>query len=403
MRLPTNNIFYLLVLILCFIQIDCACDRNQSDDRNPLYVDSAGNDFSENPDLLDRIRATPHGYLRFINIQFSGEVCNRFRDVLPRTPSFNLHGDAHLEQYAVTDLGRGLTDYDDSSTGPAFLDIMRFGVSLHLACLAYNWEAHSDSLFDEFLRGYRLALQDPTEEAPEPKVVTQIRSKFKYDRTAYFNWVESISDSISPTEQEELTEALKPYIGSMIAEQPHLSEAFFKIEKMGYLKLGIGSALDLKYLVRLRGKSDDPLDDVILEIKEVRDISGIECLDRPFKENPYRVLLGQARIAYQPFKFLGYIRLRGQALWIHSWVDNYKEVKIGKTFESVEELREVVFDIGIQLGRGHPKQIASPLDLQLRQEQLRLLSQYEKRIKETRKELAGLTIEAWGRFCAQVK
>src|SRR3990172_1284671 len=93
------------------------CQHNDGNAINPLYVDPATRDFSNNPELLERIKGSPHGYFRFINIEFSKEICRRFQNRLPGTPSFNLHGDAHIEQYAITDLGRGLTDFDDSSTG----------------------------------------------------------------------------------------------------------------------------------------------------------------------------------------------------------------------------------------------------------------------------------------------
>ena len=87
-------------------------------------------------------------------------VCRRFSEVLSGTPSFNLHGDAHIEQYAVTDLGRGLTDFDDSSTGPAVIDLMRFGVSLDLTNRAHGWHDGAGELFDRFITGYRDALKD---------------------------------------------------------------------------------------------------------------------------------------------------------------------------------------------------------------------------------------------------
>ena len=101
---------------------------------NPLYIDPASRDFSENADLLERILSGPHGYFRFINIPFSREICRRFENELPSMPSLNLHGDAHIEQYAMTDLGRGLTDYDDSSTGPGLIDLLRFGVFPGIGC-----------------------------------------------------------------------------------------------------------------------------------------------------------------------------------------------------------------------------------------------------------------------------
>jgi hypothetical protein len=37
-----------------------------------------------------------------------------------------LHGDAHIGQFAVTADEWGLGDFDDSTRGPAFVDIVRF-------------------------------------------------------------------------------------------------------------------------------------------------------------------------------------------------------------------------------------------------------------------------------------
>lgn len=397
---------YLLLSTLLLIVLTQGDGLAQAHDDKPysaIYVDPASRDFSKNPKLLKRILSGPHGYFRFINIPFSKEVCRRFKDSLPGTPSFNLHGDAHIEQYAVTDLGRGLTDFDDSSTGPAVLDLMRFGVSLYLTCRSQGWSARAEELYDKFLMGYRAALQNPNRDATEPAVVKRIRSQFKFDRTVYLEWVDSIMEPMPRKEREDLFVAMKPYIEGMLIENPNLTSDFFNIENIGYLRMGIGSALDLKYLVRIRGKTDKPEDDVVLELKQVRDISGIDCIARTQKSDPFRVLVGQARIAYQPYRFLGYVHFQGLTFWVHAWVDNYKEVKTGKTFKSVKELAEVAYDIGVQLGRGHPKQIAAPLDFQLRREQLRLLIQYEPMLKQACSELAEQTVAAWKQFHSRVE
>jgi len=245
---------------------------------NPLFVEPATRDFSQNPELLERIVENPHGYLRFINIQFTQEVCRRFEDSLPQYPPFNLHGDAHLEQYAVTDLGRGLTDFDDSSTGPAVVDLMRFGVSLRLATAAHGWDERADEVLDAFLSGYRTALVDPLAKAPEPTVVTRLQGEFEYDREEYFEWVEEISDPVPEEEQTELLAAMQHYFENMRAESPGLAADYLTVQRVGYLRLGIGSALDLKYLVQIRGESDALNDDVVLELKQVRDLGSIECV-----------------------------------------------------------------------------------------------------------------------------
>ncbi|MFQ5771534.1 MAG: DUF2252 family protein [bacterium] len=404
-RLLILAVSYLFLLSKCFLNFDFvqAQDRNQNNnDVNPLYVEPATQDFSKNPKLLARIMAGPHGYFRFINIIFSKEVCRRFEETLRGTPSFNLHGDAHIEQYAITDLGRGLTDFDDSSTGPALIDLLRFGVSLHLACRAHGWGDKANELFEKFLFGYRLGINQPDMKAEEPSLVKEIRSKFKYNRKKYLQWIDSIMEPTSQQEQKELFAAMQPYIESTIYQHPELKPEFFNIIKTGYLHMGIGSALDIKYLVRIRGKTDDFDDDVVIEIKQVRDLSGIDCITIAQKSDPFRVLVGQARIAYQPYRYLGYIRFHDHTFWIHAWVDNYQEVEIGKSFHSVKELEEVVVDIGVQLGQGHPKQIAAPLDIQLRQEQLRILSKYEPQIKTACRELADQTVAAWKKFCSNI-
>lgn len=104
-----------------------------------MEVEVGGYDFGGNLALVERIVGTPHGYFRFINRQFAGRVCEMFAEDVARLPPVNLHGDAHLEQYAVTEMGYGLADFDDAAVGPAAIDLVRFGVSLRLAGEELGW------------------------------------------------------------------------------------------------------------------------------------------------------------------------------------------------------------------------------------------------------------------------
>jgi hypothetical protein len=391
-----------LLLLLGLAASSATCSSN-SPLNNPLYIDPATQDFSANPKLLDRIRAGPHGYFRFINKLFSQEVCRRLKPVFAQSPSVNLHGDAHIEQYAVTDLGRGLTDFDDSSSGPGLLDVIRFGVSLRLACRERTWEEKADELFEKFLQGYRDALNDPQLMAPEPRIVQQIRSTFSYERESYLKWVEKVMEPVPAEEHQAIWAAMKPYVEIMIAENPLLNENYFTVVKIGYLRMGIGSALDIKYLVRVQGPTSDPNDDIILEAKQVRDLSGIECVVTGQRIDPFRILIGQARIAYEPFKHLGYFYYLDHNFWVHAWVDNYEEANIGKTFESLTDLTEVVYDVGVQLGKGQVKHIGAPLDLQIRRTQLQIINTHESEIMRACQELTELTVAAWKEFCRKLK
>ena len=389
-------------LVLTVVLLVAACNREDFDSaavpENPLIVDPPSQDFAENPALLERILATPHGYLRFINIRFSSEVCRRAGHLLDGVPLFNLHGDAHIEQYAVTDLGRGLTDFDDSSKGPAVIDLMRMGTSLRVASGMRGWEAEADGIFDQFVAGYRSALSEPEIDAPLPAVAERLSADFKYDREEYFDWVESIVEPVPPAEAQRLKEALSTYVEMMLEQNSDVEASYFDISEVGYLRLGIGSALDRKYLVRIQGATADPADDIVLELKQVRDLQAIDCLSVGRGTEPLRILIGQSRIAYQPYGLLGYVRFDGFTFWVHAWVDNYAEASITETFRSPAEMAEAAFDIGVQLGRGHPNQVGASLDLQVRRELLRLLDRDEQQIKEISQDLAVQVVEAWELF-----
>jgi hypothetical protein len=73
-------------------------------------------------DLLDRLRADPFAYFRFVNRSWTTRVCEVFADEMRDLPIARLHGDAHVEQFAVTKDAWGLDDFDDSARGPALVD-----------------------------------------------------------------------------------------------------------------------------------------------------------------------------------------------------------------------------------------------------------------------------------------
>jgi hypothetical protein len=70
-------------------------------------------------ELIDRLRASPTDYFRFVNRPWIARVCEVFAADLPNVPIVRLHGDAHIEQFAATEDAWGLDDFDDSARGPA--------------------------------------------------------------------------------------------------------------------------------------------------------------------------------------------------------------------------------------------------------------------------------------------
>jgi hypothetical protein len=390
-----------LALGLLFLGLGCAHapapSAAEAPPVRPLDVDPTAPDVRDHPTLRARLRATPHGFFRFVNAPFTREVCRRFRSLEATQPAVTLHGDCHVEQYAVTELGRGLTDFDDSAGGPAFVDLVRFGVSLHLAARQRGWGREAHSIYGAFVRGYEAGLRDPRAQATPPAVALRIASSFKLDRAASLERSEALMEML-PEREPELDAARKEMVLSQVARDAGLPESYFHIKKIGVLRLGIGSALSAKYLLRVEGPTPALEDDLMMEAKEVMNRDAFGCIQ--VTPGPSRIFTGEQRLAYQPFRFPGVLHAGGKTFWVHAWTDHYAELDIQKSLQSPDELREVAFDVGVQLGRGHPKRVEEEDGTRLRLEILRTIPH-----GRIRKEIVSLTEEtlgAWNRFRAAV-
>lgn len=348
------------------------------------------------PKLKARLRDDLHAYFRFVNVAFSRQVCEHFASKLTSMPTVTLHGDAHLEQYAVTDAGRGLTDFDDASKGPAVLDLVRFGVSLELGARAHGWDSSFDAAFSEFLRGYRTGLAQPDVAVPEPAAARRLRSSFVKSREGFLKWATGLIQPMSEAEAIALRAAVASYTEAVKKHRADVPADFFTIRNAGSFRLGVGSALDEKYLLRVRGQSDDAMDDVILEAKEIRSLAGVPCVVAGPKADPFRFLSGPVDVPYRPY--LGTFSLKGNSFWVHAWIGNYKELELGETLESPEGLLEIAFESGIQLARAHIEGHGSSHDPRLADEQVELVRALAVDIQAAVRGLTQATIQAWEQF-----
>ena len=360
-----------------------------------LRISEEASELRASPALVGRLRDTPHGYFRFVDRRFSETVCRMFGDVRPGLPDVNLHGDAHIEQYAVTSLGRGLTDFDESARGPYVIDLVRFGVSLELAARQRGWTGEGRRAFEAFLRGYREALTRPNVDRPPRRVVSRARATFAFDHDLALRHADSLIDS-DAVPAAELQADFHDYIAQK-GQEEGMPASFFRIKKAGRLKIGVGSVLDEKYLLRVEGWTKDDTDDQILEAKLVRPLSDVECVHTDVGAE--RVPLGMALIAYAPFSFSGLLTRGGRSFWVRGWTDDYVELSIDLSFPLPEDLRQVAYDVGIQLGRAHPKRAAGTREtLELRGLLRQSTRENEGRIRRAIGELAEATVAAWTAF-----
>jgi len=328
------------------------------EDRAALLVDPASPALAAIPELRPRLAAGPHDFFRYVNGPFREILCRRL--VARERPHLDvtLHGDPHVEQYSVTNEGRGLADFDEATVGPHILDLVRFATSLRLAMSERGWDG-ADEMVRVFLAGYADALRDPKRLPPEPRIVSRLRTGFVRNRNDALARAEGLMEPLPP-DQAPSDEKLA-ITARRLARVSRWPEASFKVKRFGAHRMGIGSANDEKYLLRIEGKTPSPDDDVILEVKEVRPSAGGACVHG--EPGPDRILKGSSQLAYQAFQYAGWLTLPGKSsggltlpgksFWFHAWTDNYVEVDIRRDLQSLVELTEIAGDVGFQLGRGH--------------------------------------------------
>jgi hypothetical protein len=314
------------------------------------------------PELIKRLRADPYDYLRFVNRSWIARVCDDFSSDLEGLPVVRLHGDAHVEQFALTQDAWGIDDFDDSARGPAVVDIVRFLGSIDLVARRRSWENDRDTLFDRFVEGYKQGLIDPRYLPSPPDIVGRLRAQAPATRAALLAWGESKMQPLEDTAMKAVVAGIEAVARIVLRERPDLTPEYFRVIRAGSVKSGVGSAVLPKIIVRVRGPSDDPADDELLESKKIGDLSGLSCLKTPAVQPTLRIIDGNKQLgrlkhnimAAGPELIIPEVMARGERLqdwWIRSLDPSYRQVRLTE-LQSVRDLAAISYDSGVQLGAG---------------------------------------------------
>ena len=358
------------------------------------------------PELLDRLRADPYNYFRFINHEWTERVCDAFAGDLPTQPIVQLHGDAHIEQYALTKDAWGLDDFDDATRGPALVDITRFLGSIDLSVRRRGWVSDREQLFDRFFDGYRRGLSDASYRAPRPDIVRWIADQHPPPtREAFLVWAETKMMDMPEASMKGLIASMAAFAKLLQHEQPDLHDGYFRVLRAGWLRMGIGSAANRKILVRVRGPSDDPADDELLEVKALRGLKGINCLKMAESRPAFRIILGSQQLGRLKHKILVAgpedeipgMTVPGENLsnwWIRSWEPSYREIQLDD-LRSAQDLSALVYDSGVQLGAGSIHATTAPDAATFRAESLTAIATLELRLRNETKNLVEEMLRGW--------
>jgi Uncharacterized protein conserved in bacteria (DUF2252) len=360
------------------------------------------------PKLIQELRADPYNYFRFVNRPWIARVCNAFGAEIPNLPVVQLHGDAHVEQFAFTQNSWGLEDFDDSARGPALIDIVRFLGSIDVAARQRSWEKDRDVLFDRFFEGYRRGLADPGYAPGPPDIVLRLRvdAKIPATQASLLAWGESKMQPMADVTMKNVLAGVEAFAAILRREYPELAPGYFRVVRAGWLNIGVGSAVNPKILVRVQGPTDDPADDEILEIKKIAEFDGLGCLETPALQPTLRIIDGSKQIGRLKRKMLAAgpelvipgLAVRGQHMrdwWLQSLDPLYRLVHLAD-LRSVGDVAGIIYDSGVQLGAGHLLPDGSaPAGSSERKQALAATATFEKRYRTEASKLVDDLLRGW--------
>ena len=354
------------------------------------------------PRLQSRVMVSPYTYFRSVNKPWARAMCRAFQGAVTGVSPVRLHGDAHVGQYAFTASGYGLDDFDDTAEGPSFLDLGRFVGSLDLAARERGWTDSRDRLIDEFLRGYYASLEDPSYRPPQPAAVARLRPLAVRDRVTFLAWAQSLMTPDALL-KEDAAEALGKIADTIGRARPQMNRRYLSVKSAGWLDIGIGSAQTPKVLVRVEGPSMSPDDDVILEAKQLSNLSGIDCLVARRIRRAIRVVDGTEQIGRLHLELLAVVpRLPKSApgpdqWWIRNWDPTYGEVQLSDLISRIE-LEEIARDAGAQLGAANLRNTSETQRAKRRQQEIRIVKGLEPQLRTVTHRMAEDVVKEWERL-----
>jgi hypothetical protein len=380
-----------------------ARDAPPSDDIFSLRLDKATLRASGASEaLIDRIGASAFRYFRALSEPFKHRTCEAFRDLRWRLPSGPVHGDAHLEQFAVTDKDYGLADFDNAGFGPAIVDLVRYAASLHLACRNVKGGCDAEQAVSAYFNAYRAALDHPVARKP-PEIVARLRSRLGPEPEAWLQWADDLMQPLDPADEERVRSGWFRFVALMRETNPERLESFYRIRQLGSLEIGVGSAQEWKMLIRIAGDTDDPRDDVILEARNHSLPEYRGCVWRP-TGGSLNVFLLTSMLDHPLPEVFGVLPNPGgielPEIWIQSWDRGYRELSLSDVRDQTD-LNALAADAGTQLAGHFWSTFPEPLRGHQRFTQLRAFEMTEQRARELARSLSREVVAEWSRFRGQ--
>ena len=349
--------------------------------------------------LLERLDRSAYVYFRALARPFELRTCARFREERWHRPVGAIHGDAHIEQFVVTPTTAGLEDFDQAAFGPAVVDLVRYAASIQLACREVKWSCDADRAVSAYFRAYRASLDAPPSRSPL-SITARLRRETPAAPEPWIAWAEGLLLPLSSEEEAHVRRGWADFQRLEAEVHPERPAASYDVIRVGSLQMGVGSALETKLLFRLRGPTDRPDDDWIVEARTSVLPSRSECAARPPHGGSLQPLMFMTILGSRMPEVYGFASLGTETnpeFWVQSWVPGYRELSIGD-LRSEEELVELAEDAARQLAGHFWTRFPEALRAVQRQAQLKAFDRTATRATALAREFADDTRREWERF-----
>jgi hypothetical protein len=293
-----------------------------------------------------------------------------------------------------------MQDFDQAGFGPAIVDLVRYAASIHVACRRTSFRCDADRAVAAYFTAYRNALDHPIPPTT-PGIVERIRQTSPAYPDGWLAWVDGQIRPVPPEEEAEFRRGWARFVTLLTETQRGRPTNLYEISKLGRIEIGVGSALDKKILVRTRGASDDPADDLILESRLTRRPTGRECVWRPPHGGSLHVILFTAVIGRRLPEVFGFLPQEQDPTapewWVQSWEPGYRELSIAD-LNSQTDIDELATDAAHQLAGHFWNSYPEPLREHLRFAQLQAFDLVQERARLLARDLADETDKEWERF-----
>ncbi|MEW6056569.1 MAG: DUF2252 family protein [Bdellovibrionota bacterium] len=304
-----------------------------------------------------------------------------------RMPRVFLHGNPHVDNFAKTEFGEAMIDFDRSRHGPYAWDLVRFMSSLALRQAEPDSKFLHKNVVSALSEGYQEGFEKPDSVSKAaPELLSHERpapheTSMRAYLAANHRWAKKMRKNPIFTSHPTVRSLIQLYFRGR--NEPDF-ESRFTIEEAGIASGTLGKPRVLVVLAPKDLKSDK----ILLDIKEVYEDPDTEYFFNPYVHHGLRMI--EASYLHAPGfeQRLGFLTWRDRQYWARR-VPCFKAKLKGALPPSKQ--RDLALSVGLQLGRAHRRSLRETKPKELLRHLKDSLADFLSASKKLNKEL----IQSW--------